>query len=133
MDSKLPSATSEADKDNASEKPQIDEALMSALVSAVKIYNPFKVDADADLGPVRTPDYGFATRFNKRPREGTIVVEELEHDVAEINAKIRADKKALLRRIIRNAMKQHIIPFLAENRVQVRIKNDSGEDAFEIC
>ncbi|GAU24112.1 hypothetical protein TSUD_389060 [Trifolium subterraneum] len=119
------------DDDSASEKPQIDEAIMLALVSAVKKYNPFNADADADLGPGQTPDGIATTRFNKRPREGTIVAEELENDVAEINAKIRGQNKAFVLRIVRNAMK-HIIPFLAENGVQMRIKNDSGEGGVEI-
>ncbi|MCI54720.1 hypothetical protein A2U01_0075970, partial [Trifolium medium] len=84
-------------------KAQIED---DALVLGVKKYNQSKVDAD--LGPIlkaRTPD-DLATRFNKRPREGTtgktsddlatryskklregtIVAEELENDLAELNA-----------------------------------------------
>ncbi|KAK2417664.1 hypothetical protein P8452_62100 [Trifolium repens] len=117
----------EADEDSASEE----SGKSQALVLAVKNYNPFKIDAD--LAPVlkaRTPD-GFATRVNKRRSEGTIVAEELENDVDEINAKIRANNKAFLRRVIRNAM-QHVAPFLVENLgVQVQIKNYS-EDVGEI-
>ncbi|MCI41980.1 hypothetical protein A2U01_0063214, partial [Trifolium medium] len=63
-------------------------------------------------------------------REGTIVAEELENDLAELNANIKAKDKAFNVRISKNVVK-HLKPFFAE--IQGVQKNVSGgEDAPEI-